>query len=110
MKKIKKEDLDAWLRELRNPENIQGKYVLKNMGCYCALGLLCKVTNYTPKSWFNCYPIQETGLDTHAVPKAFKGLMPQQQIEISFMNDGVKNSFEEIAQWVETNIIPEKKT
>ncbi len=106
-----------WLIALRSGEYRQGKWCLRNQWKddygdpkqlssyeFCALGLLCHITKFRVKSWFDPFPrIKYT---EESVPNPdydileFEGIRPRDQAEIRGMNDDGK-SFVEIANWIE---------
>lgn len=105
---LPKEFAEKWLAALRSGEYRQGKEVLMANGCYCALGVACKVAGIDDEKiygWSLTNPMN--------IPQV--ELLPQELIytspsgdgslddEISYMNDRGK-SLPEIADWIEANV------
>ncbi len=96
---------DAWLAELRDPNNkqhfdtffpegsCQYPSVLKGRTCFCAMGALVKATAILAKTE-TIYPFQEC--DKLVSTGEFKS--------ITNMNDNDGKSFVEIADWIEANV------
>lgn len=94
--KFTKEFKEKWINALRRGEYIQGTDFLENNGKYCCLGVaahLCGIENIHRKKWI---------IESPNVPDILIGYQEFPEI-LSRMNDSGK-TFEEIADWIETNV------
>jgi hypothetical protein len=99
----------AWVAALRSGEYQQGAGRLRSAnGEFCALGVLCHVID--PDSW----EIREGLRGRFMVWRGFGGrvssdiLPTDAQCDVTRLNDTEGESFPEIANWIEENVVGEE--
>lgn len=97
-RELTKEECRAWITTLRSGEYKQGRSWLHSFqsNSFCCLGVLCEVVSY--KSW-SASVIKSKSTTDHDL------LVEKLQTHLAQMNDEGK-SFKEIADYIETNILP----
>lgn len=102
--KFTKEFKEKWIKALKSGEYKQGKHYLENNNNYCCLGVaahLCGISNLHKKQWITD---GYKNFDISDVPKVLIGDGSNPVVKtLSRMNDE-DYSFEEIADWIESNI------
>lgn len=97
----------SWLEALRSGRYQQGQGQLRSDRSWCCLGVLCDVVD--PDLWIQCGPSFSylTQIDTSFPPEAVttEADLPRLvMLALSRMNDSIKVSFVEIADWIEGNL------
>lgn len=106
---MKKDIKETWLRALRgnSPEGVYKQgigYLSDKNGCFCALGVLVNETvGFTDTSRGNGRIRGMTTDLTTELAQKFDLLWPKRNIVMS-MNDNEERTFDEIADWIETNL------
>lgn len=103
---MNKEMKEKWVAALRSGNYKQGYNNLKKYGCYCCLGVLCDVVGC---QWTDCNRANYDGHDTNnmTLPANLRiaaGLSEEQESELVDMNDHHKVSFDDIADYIESNL------
>lgn len=81
-----------WVEALRSGKYKQGRSRLKHAGRHCCLGVLCEVAGVKASS------------DDGNLPLGFQPIpVPVEGVLIN-MNDDTRNSFAEIADYIEANL------
>ena len=85
-----------WVEALRSGEYEQVRVELRNEKGYCCLGVLTELIN-PDVDWEDW----ETRIDYEPVKEALGGLQPSR---FWHLNDDLRYSFEEIADWIEEHV------
>ena len=107
--KLTQELKDQWIAALKSGKYIQGSSRLRTYTYsgdkFCCLGVLCDVIDSTGWNWHGDDP-QYCYFDNKQYGVSHTWLPENIQMELIKMNDSVynKRSFNEIADWIETNI------
>ena len=111
--KMDQEFKPEWLEALRSGKYKQGRKNLRNNRGYCCLGVACEVAGI-PRQKVNSYKsqyiFQGSTYDAPVIgtvahpPSNWKGLSDAAIDHLIEMNDTIKASFSEIADWVEQNL------
>lgn len=94
-----------WLAALRSGEYKQGKSQLYNRAqdTYCCLGVACRISAPDKEIPMSGYILQVFA-DYENVPSIIVGASSKSIVStLTYMNDSGK-TFEEIADWIETNL------
>lgn len=114
--KPKVKDIKKWVAALRSGEYAQGKHRLHNADGYCCLGVACKI--FIDKPIVRRYGFIDGGLPS-AQPDApewlknlgtdirFKGDEEEKGLFLSYLNDELNYTFDEIADILELAYIHE---
>lgn len=115
--KLTPQQCKDWVTALRSGQYQQGTRILKNEGKHCSLGVLCDV--HPDIEWriveIGRYKTEAHNTITHY---AFVTSAPIQiaptpadsfamQTKLAELNDELGHSFDQIADWIEANILPE---
>ena len=98
MYKLPKDFKEKWITSLRSGEYEQGRYILLNENLYSCLGVAEKIAGSEDKYICRLY-------------NAFSDFVPKEILaktslskELIRLNDDLKFSFKEIANWIEENV------
>lgn len=99
---------NKWIKALKSGKYSQGQSYLYHMGNYCCLGVLCEVSKIpSTESQVDTRFYRGNGTnDVDLLDKLLNtfGLTEFDQDHLISMNDTHRNSFDEIANWIEENL------
>lgn len=105
----KSERIEQWIRALRSGEYTQGVCALRSAdNAYCCLGVLCDIRDaslWRPLQRLGWTYLGYDGILTSSVLAEY-GLTIESQRTLTRMNDGDGKSFAEIADYIESTILP----
>ena len=105
LQSITKELKDQWVAALRSGKYEQGRGLLLKDDKFCCIGVLCDIIN--PTDWVYSSTIgpgiYSYTRGIHYAPVEILSL--NIQTPLSIMNDEEGKSFNEIADWIEDNVI-----
>ena len=114
---MKKELIEQWIAALRSGEYQQGRERLKDGDNFCCLGVACNIHPkaeayelylHYPSNWImHDYGINETH-DLENLNQVFKCPVTYNNLAfyLAWANDSLGWNFNQIADWIEKNLLP----
>lgn len=103
---ITQQEKQEWIDKLRGGKYKQGVLALcDDWRKHCCLGVLCRVLKI--KNITSGVGSGNVGIIEHAYNSIDEVIGPDNARTLMIMNDTEGKTFPEIADWIETNIIPE---
>lgn len=114
VRRTRRQAYQLWIKALRGGKYRKDVDILKSRHGYCCLGVLCDLaTKDGGPKWGVSWEVDDVGL--RAPMRRFMGMTEVQMNTLANMNDGAghylhhPHSFKEIADYIETKLLPKVK-